>query len=348
MIAAGPVHVVNVSPPAGRVVEAPVPEFALNLLLETAPLLRVGFNRPPRWLAVSSGSMLFTPADTACEFIGEAPAHVLAVSIPKARVHAFADDTGGRVDVREEHAFRDPRLMQQLVRLWHELAAETPGRQLLADHVMRTVLDALARRTGSAARLSAKAARERLTTQTLRRLCDYIEHSLDDDLDVTAMAHVAGTSPAHFARAFAATVGMTPFRYVMTRRLARGRELLARTRRSTQRHRARRRLQVAEPLRLAFPARVRGGADRNSQFQDSRGGRGALASRRGTPNPSCTRSWPEAGLPPVSPSSTRPAAVQPAGWRQRLRLRPSRPRGAAPSSTCTCTPIRPTSPSRAA
>ena len=45
------------------------------------------------------------------------------------------------------------------------------------------------------------------------------------------MAQVAGASPAHFARAFAATVGMTPFRYVMTRRLARGRELLERTRR---------------------------------------------------------------------------------------------------------------------
>ncbi len=45
------------------------------------------------------------------------------------------------------------------------------------------------------------------------------------------MAQVAGASPAHFARAFAATVGMTPFRYVMTRRLARARELLERTRR---------------------------------------------------------------------------------------------------------------------
>jgi len=233
VIAAGPVHVINVSPPAGGVVEAPVPEFALNLLLETAPLLRVGFNRPPRWLAVSSGSMIFTPADTACEFIGEASAHVLAISIPKARVHAFADETGARVDLREEEAFRDPRLMQQLVRLWQELSAETPGRQLLADHVLRAVLDVLTTRTGSAARPSASAARERLTTQTLRRLCDYVEHSLDDDLDVTAMAHVAGVSPAHFARAFAATVGMTPFRYVMTRRLARGRELLARTRRST-------------------------------------------------------------------------------------------------------------------
>ncbi len=231
VIPAGPVHLINVSPPAGQVVEAPVPEYALNLLLDTAPLLRVGFNRPPRWLAVSPGAMLFTPPDTSCEFIGESSAHVLAVSIPKSHVEAVAQDTGTRIDLREEAAFRDPRLAQLLVRLWHELSTDTPDRRLLADHVMRAVIDMLATRTGSASRLSARAGRERLTHRTLRRLRDYVEHSLADDLDVTVMAQVAGASPAHFARAFAATVGMTPFRYVMTRRLARGRELLERTRR---------------------------------------------------------------------------------------------------------------------
>jgi AraC family transcriptional regulator len=46
------------------------------------------------------------------------------------------------------------------------------------------------------------------------------------------MANVAALSPAHFARAFAATVGMTPFHCVVTRRLARAHELLERTDRS--------------------------------------------------------------------------------------------------------------------
>src|SRR4029453_2443331 len=81
VIPARAVHLINVSPPGGQVVEAPVPEYALNLLLDTAPLLRVGFNRPPRWLAVSPGAMLFTPPDTECEFVGESAAHALAVAI---------------------------------------------------------------------------------------------------------------------------------------------------------------------------------------------------------------------------------------------------------------------------
>ena len=53
---AGPVHLINVAPPAGAVVEPPIPEYALHLLLQTGSLLRVGFNLKPRWwLAVSPG-----------------------------------------------------------------------------------------------------------------------------------------------------------------------------------------------------------------------------------------------------------------------------------------------------
>jgi AraC family transcriptional regulator len=99
--------------------------------------------------------------------------------------------------------------------------------------VMRLALESRARRTGASPRLSPRASRERLSTRTLRRVHEYIEHSLSEELDVALMADAVNLSPAHFARAFVATVGMTPFRYVMTRRLARARELLEQTRRST-------------------------------------------------------------------------------------------------------------------
>jgi hypothetical protein len=72
IIEAGAVHLINVSPPAGTVVEPAIPEYALHLLLRTAPLLRVGFNRRPRWLAVSPGPMLIAPPDTSCEYVADA------------------------------------------------------------------------------------------------------------------------------------------------------------------------------------------------------------------------------------------------------------------------------------
>jgi AraC family transcriptional regulator len=230
IVDAGPVHLINMTPPAGAVVDPPVPEYAVHLVLSTPPLLRVGFNRPPRWLVMSPGVLLVAPPDTAGDFIADGPSHLLTMTIPTARVADFTEDCGARIDVRHEEAFRDPQIARQMVRLWHALIDDAPASRLLADQVMRGVLDALARRTDT--RVPARHARERLSAPTVRRLRDFVESRLADDLDVPALAAAAGLSPAHFARAFAATVGMTPFDYVMTRRLARGRELLERTDRS--------------------------------------------------------------------------------------------------------------------
>jgi AraC family transcriptional regulator len=225
-VAAGPMQVINVSPPAGPIVEPPVPEYALHLLLKTAPLLRVGFNRPPRWLAVGPGSMLIAPPDCSCEYAAEAAAHVLTVVIPSTVAEDFARDVGARLEIRDETAFRNPALAQQIVRLWIDVADDATATSLLADRLTRNVLDAIARAGGTSVR---RDGRERLANHVLRRIRDYVESGLADDLNVPAMAEVADLSPAHFARAFTATVRMTPFRYVMSRRLARARELLERT-----------------------------------------------------------------------------------------------------------------------
>jgi AraC family transcriptional regulator len=230
-IRAGSVYMINMSPPAGQVIDPAVPELVLHLVLRTPPLLRVGFNRPPRWLVMSPGVLLAVPPDTPGEFIDDSDAHVLTIGIPKARVEDFTADTGARIEIPREEPFRDPRLMRLLIRLWHALADDAPASRLFADRVTYEVLHTLARRTN--VRLHSPHRRsERLTHGTVRLLRDYVEDSLAQDLDVAMLADVAALSPAHFARAFAATVGMTPFHYVMTRRLARGRELLVGTRRS--------------------------------------------------------------------------------------------------------------------
>lgn len=240
-IDAGPIDLINVIAPPGGVIEPAVPEYALQVMLRSGPLMRLGFNRPPRWLAVSPGSMMLAPPDTMCEYANDDPvgSDVLSVAIPKSYVDDFTEATGARLDAEREEAFRDPRVVQSLVQLWRTLAdanadVEMPvGGALLADAVMRPVLAALARRHPLAPVSARRAPREQLANHTVRRLRDYIETRLSDDLDIPMLAAVAGLSPAHFARAFAATVGMTPFRYVMTRRLTRARDLLARTSRST-------------------------------------------------------------------------------------------------------------------
>jgi AraC family transcriptional regulator len=69
-----------------------------------------------------------------------------------------------------------------------------------------------------------------LSLERLRRVRDFIEAHLDDDLSLTVLADVACLSPYHFSRSFKESAGVGPQRYVIQRRLERAKTLLRRTR----------------------------------------------------------------------------------------------------------------------
>lgn len=71
-----------------------------------------------------------------------------------------------------------------------------------------------------------------LSTRALRRVCEAIERRLADKLMLTDLAAVAGVSRAHFARAFKESVGQSPHRYVMMRRVSVAMGLIKDTERS--------------------------------------------------------------------------------------------------------------------
>ena len=65
-----------------------------------------------------------------------------------------------------------------------------------------------------------------MSPPVVRRVTTYIEAHLDGALPLAELAACAGLSPFHFARGFRATVGETPHRFVVQRRVAAARELL--------------------------------------------------------------------------------------------------------------------------
>jgi AraC family transcriptional regulator len=68
-----------------------------------------------------------------------------------------------------------------------------------------------------------------LTRKQLSRVQELIESRLDAELPLQELASTAGYSRSHFLRAFHATTGMTPHRYLLSRRIERARRLLAET-----------------------------------------------------------------------------------------------------------------------
>ena len=68
-----------------------------------------------------------------------------------------------------------------------------------------------------------------LSPQRRQRVVDYIEASLSHPISLADIAAVAALSPHHFARAFKASMGMTPVRYVWQRRIELARRMLRET-----------------------------------------------------------------------------------------------------------------------
>jgi AraC family transcriptional regulator len=63
----------------------------------------------------------------------------------------------------------------------------------------------------------------------LRRALDYIEANIDRDIGLEELSKNIGMSPHYFCRTFRKSVGMPPYRYLITRRIERAKELLAST-----------------------------------------------------------------------------------------------------------------------
>jgi AraC-like DNA-binding protein len=68
-----------------------------------------------------------------------------------------------------------------------------------------------------------------LPPRTVRRVREYIEAHLEENLSIQTLAETAGLSPAHFARAFKQSEGVTPHDYLVLCRVRRAQELLADT-----------------------------------------------------------------------------------------------------------------------
>lgn len=118
-------------------------------------------------------------------------------------------------------------LIQQIgLTLLEEAKSETPAGRLYADSLIQTLtLHLLKNYT------TANAASENmhggLSGYKLRRVKEFIDANLEEDLSLAEIAAVADLSQYHFARAFRKSTGQTPQQYVMQRRIERAKELLA-------------------------------------------------------------------------------------------------------------------------
>lgn len=131
-------------------------------------------------------------------------------------------------DVALEDVLRtvDPMISNAMGAFAAEAQAQGLGGDLYVDALSRGLIIHLLRHF-AVVRTQTKAAPGTLSPQHKRIISDYIEAHLAEALDLTTLGQVLGMSPCHFARQFKASFGRPPYAYVMEKRLARARDLLA-------------------------------------------------------------------------------------------------------------------------
>lgn len=162
-----------------------------------------------RWQCARQG-----PHDTLLIRIGFSAFRALARDLGFAAVHGLATVTG--------HA--DP-VMAALARAWASAAADGSASPLLLQQLARTIFVHLMATQGMS---DPAEPRHRLLSEAQEQAAKaFMRDHAGRNVSVAEIAAAAGLSRGYFSRAFAGTTGVTPFRWLMSYRIQRAKDLLA-------------------------------------------------------------------------------------------------------------------------
>ncbi|HEU4594686.1 MAG TPA: AraC family transcriptional regulator [Pyrinomonadaceae bacterium] len=182
----------------------------------------------PQTIRMRRGSLDIVPRGTLLGGSSQDETEFLMLALDPCVVERVAGEAGEatRVVVGLHLGIRDPQIEYICLALKAELDAGYPSGRLYGD--------ALA--AGLAARLLGKYSAHAPATKyhntnlpayKLRRVTEYINDNLTENLTLAELATVAGMNPHSFSRAFKQSTGVPPHRYVSNCRVERAKALLA-------------------------------------------------------------------------------------------------------------------------
>ena len=134
-------------------------------------------------------------------------------------------DAPGDFAIQTSIGIEDPVINRLGSLARRELSEGGPGGRLYLEG-LATVLSVHLLRCYGAPEHLVTPYRGGLAPRQMRRVLEYINAHLADDLGLVELAAIAGLSPNHFGEAFKVSVGKSPHRFVMERRVQHAMELL--------------------------------------------------------------------------------------------------------------------------
>jgi AraC family transcriptional regulator len=185
---------------------------------------RIGGRVVPRQLQLRG--LLFLPAGHSCDVTLHTPIDSMHLYL---RPELFRSQEADASDFRSGLApilGGDDGVLLSLLAVMNEMLQDAPGAvsSLLADSVAAAIAGRLValnyQRAGS------PNSPRRLGRHHVRKVREYVEANLTEDITLRELANLCGCSTAHFIRLFKATVGISPHQYVLGMRVCRAKALL--------------------------------------------------------------------------------------------------------------------------
>lgn len=212
---------VTVGEPPGQVALEGLP--ANVLMFNISPVQRLRQGREGRSFVsdMLSGEMTLLPRGTPSQWSWNSSCDRLDLILSP---DVFGD--GSTLDVVDRYAFRDAGMEVICRRLYHELSSNGPTEQLYSESLVMNLATILLLRHSTASQAARILPSGGLSHNQARRVLEYIESNLNGHLTLSKLSQVADLSLHHFARMFKQTLGVTPYRYVLERRVERSKMML--------------------------------------------------------------------------------------------------------------------------
>jgi AraC family transcriptional regulator len=205
-----------------------LPDMLLSLHTEGPVYMRAGRGWGPD--KSIPGQVNLIPPGSSATFMRGGILGATTVHLPQERLESLLGIRGARewtASLRIRLGFVDPLISSTISAFADELRSPSERGSLYADTLADSLTLHLFRLTCHTENLGT--APGELSSKALRRVRDRIEDDLANELSLNELAREAQLSRYHFSRAFRATTGRPPHRYLTERRLERAKELLRAT-----------------------------------------------------------------------------------------------------------------------
>jgi AraC family transcriptional regulator len=206
------------------------PSLIYHLARPTDVSRKLGGEHPERSL-IGPGRFCVTPGDASAQWQHSGNPEILQLYLRNSVYERATEEMfGASSTLVPRFAIVDPLLEQLAIAVLNALHDGSTDDRLYIETIAQLIGVHLARVHSSRAKAARKSEPlDGLSQARVRRLLDYIEQHLGDDLSLEALAAEASLSPLYLVRAFRSAVGQSPHQYVVTRRVEQARRLLTST-----------------------------------------------------------------------------------------------------------------------